>query len=232
MKLEDALDVRQEAEVEHLVGLVEHERFHAGKHEVTLPGKVEKPARGADDDVDARLEGLDLRLVRAAAVDGQYAGTGTGTGRGVREPFARGLYVPGDLDGEFARRHDDERAGLAVAPQLGGAEPLQQRDAECESLARAGPGLADDVMSAERDRQRERLDGERVGDPSRFERVAYWVYDAEITKRQGRWLRRVPFVWRALFSKGVACQGFRLHHEAVKPRVPPALAACRRASTE
>ena len=35
--------------------------------------QVEQPAGGADDDLDALLEGLDLRLVRAAAVDAEHA---------------------------------------------------------------------------------------------------------------------------------------------------------------
>ena len=50
---EHPLDVRQEAEVEHLVGLVEHERADVAEVEVALLGQVEQAARGADDDVDA-----------------------------------------------------------------------------------------------------------------------------------------------------------------------------------
>ena len=65
----DPLDVGQEAEVEHLVGLVEHERADPAEGEVALLGEVEQPAGGADDDVDALAQGGDLRLVGAAAVD-------------------------------------------------------------------------------------------------------------------------------------------------------------------
>jgi len=35
--------------------------------------QVDEPARGADDDVDTVLEGVDLGLVADAAVDGQDA---------------------------------------------------------------------------------------------------------------------------------------------------------------
>src|SRR4051812_33026473 len=58
---EDPLDVGQEAQVEHLVGLVEHEHAHLAEDQVTLLGQVEQPARGADDDLDAGLQGLHLR---------------------------------------------------------------------------------------------------------------------------------------------------------------------------
>ena len=66
---QDALDVGQEAQVEHLVGLVEHQHRQPAELQVTLLGQVEQPARGADDDVDALLQRLDLRLVGRAAVD-------------------------------------------------------------------------------------------------------------------------------------------------------------------
>ena len=39
-ELQDPLHVGQEAEVEHPVRLVEHERVHAGQVEVTLAGQV------------------------------------------------------------------------------------------------------------------------------------------------------------------------------------------------
>ena len=52
---EDALDVGQEAQVEHLVGLVEHQPADLRQHQVALLGEVEQAARGADDQVDAAL---------------------------------------------------------------------------------------------------------------------------------------------------------------------------------
>ena len=104
--LEDPLDVGQEAEVEHLVGLVEHQHRQAAELQVALLGEVEQPAGGADDDVDALLQGLDLRLVGAAAVDGgdgQLAVAGRQVLRGVGE-------VVVDLQAQLAGGHDDERA--------------------------------------------------------------------------------------------------------------------------
>ena len=71
--LDDLLDVGQEAQVEHLVGLVEDERPDVREVELLLARQVEQPARGADDHVDALLQGLDLRLVGPAAVDREDA---------------------------------------------------------------------------------------------------------------------------------------------------------------
>jgi hypothetical protein len=65
--LEYLLHVRQEPEVEHLVGLVQHECAYLRQVEVTLTGQVEEPAGSAHDNVDAG-EGLDLRLIGTAAV--------------------------------------------------------------------------------------------------------------------------------------------------------------------
>ena len=100
----DPLDVGQEAQVEHLVGLVEHEGAHVAEVEVALLGQVDQPARGADDDVDAGAQRLDLRLVGAAAVDGEHADR---RGRGGH------LEVAGDLDAQLAGGDDDERLRLA-----------------------------------------------------------------------------------------------------------------------
>src|SRR5207302_153091 len=97
--VDDLLDVGQEAQVEHLVGLVEDERLDVLEVELLLAREVQQPARGADDDVDALLEGLDLRLVGTAAVDGEDA---------YVTDLARGQQVVGHLRAQLARRDDDE----------------------------------------------------------------------------------------------------------------------------
>ncbi|WP_232835675.1 hypothetical protein [Actinocorallia populi] len=58
-------------------------------------------------------------------------------------------------------------------------DPLQQRDAEGEGLAGARAGLADDVLAAERDGQREGLDGEGRGDALGGEGIGYFGDDPE-----------------------------------------------------
>ena len=54
--------------------------------EVTLLGEVEQPAGRADDDVDALAQRLDLRLVRAAAVDREHARAELRARRVLRSP--------------------------------------------------------------------------------------------------------------------------------------------------
>ena len=142
---QDPLDVGQEAQVEHLVGLVEHERVDPAEGEVALLGEVEQAAGRADDDVDALAQRGDLRLVGAAAVDRDDPDAEVAAGVGQ---------VVGDLDAQLAGGHHDEGlrdvagavGGLAVGRgggALGGRhEPLQQRHAEARGSCpcRCGPG--------------------------------------------------------------------------------------------
>ena len=79
---------------------------------MALLGEVDEAAGGADDDLDAPLEGLDLGLVGTAAVDGQDADAAELSGP---------LEVGGDLDGELARRGDGEGLRLAGVRQVGEA---------------------------------------------------------------------------------------------------------------
>ena len=107
---QDPLDVGQEAEVEHLVGLVEHECLDPPEHQVALLGEVEQAAGRADDDVDALAQRGELGLVGPAAVDGGDADAEVPPGVGD---------VLGDLHAQLARRDDDE--GLRdVARAVGG----------------------------------------------------------------------------------------------------------------
>ena len=98
------LDVREEAQVEHLVGLVQHEDLDVAEVEVALLGQVDEPPGRADDDVDPVAQRLDLRLVRPAAVDLQHADGRAGAGMSD---------VLGDLDAQLAGRDDDQRLRLA-----------------------------------------------------------------------------------------------------------------------
>ena len=159
---EDLLDVRQEAEVEHLVGLVEYEPADVRQVEVSAGGEVDKTTGRTDDDLDATLECLDLRLEGAATVDLDDADTAALGGC---------LEVGGDLDGELTRRHDDHGLWLALGCRDGGVRRFalhgdagEERDAETERLSGAGTGLADDVVARKGHGQRHRLDGEGVDD--------------------------------------------------------------------
>ncbi len=66
-----------------------------------------------------------------------------------------------------------------------GAEALQQRDAEAQRLAGAGARLADEVLAGQGQRQRQLLDGERVLDAVRGERLDDLGDDAQLGERGG-----------------------------------------------
>jgi hypothetical protein len=184
---EQLLDVGQEAKVEHLVGLVEHHDLHVRERQQTLSGEVEKATRGADDDLRAGLELLDLTLVRLAAVDRDDLG---GALRGGE------LEVFGHLNAEFAGRHHDERldAGLRV-----GAELLDERQPESEGLAGAGLGLADDVLPGEAERDGLALNREGLENALLGERVDHVLLDTEIAESQRNYLSVVG----AYFAPGI-----------------------------
>jgi hypothetical protein len=180
--LQDSLDVGQEAQVEHLVGFVEHQHRQAAELQVALLGEVEEPAGRADDDVDAPLQCLDLRLIGTATVNGgdrQLAVTDL-------EVFRRGGEVVVDLQAELAGGHDDQGAGdPGERPRLVGDETVQQRHAEREGLAHAGAGLADEIVAGQRQRQGQLLDGEGVLDATLGQCAHDLVADAELGEGGG-----------------------------------------------
>ena len=98
----------------------------------------------------------DLRLERAAAVDGLHADAALDAGGGQ---------VAGDLDAQLTGGDDDQRLRDAVATLGRRDDALQHRDAEAEGLAGAGAGLTDEVVAGQRQREGQLLDGERAGDP-------------------------------------------------------------------
>ncbi len=185
-QVDDLLDVGQEAQVEHLVGLVEDEGLDVGQVELLLPGEVEQPARGADDHVDALLQRLDLRLVGPAAVD---------RGDAHVAHLAGGQQVVGDLRAQFAGGDDDQRLrrvgevlGLRAARlHVGGdGDPLEERKTEAERLAGAGLGLADDVRAREGHGERHLLDGEGGGDTDGFKGFGCLGKDPELSERRSQ----------------------------------------------
>ncbi len=73
---DDPADRDDEAEVEHVVGLVEHENL--GRREVQLAAAhvIEQAAGRGDQDVEAAREQVDLRACRDAADDDADAEAG------------------------------------------------------------------------------------------------------------------------------------------------------------
>ncbi|ETJ42840.1 hypothetical protein Q604_UNBC03179G0001, partial [human gut metagenome] len=81
---QDLLHVRQEAEVEHLVGLVQHHRGHVVQGQDAPLHEVDEASGRADHDLRAFLQRLDLGLVGAAAVDLDDTYRALGGSRGIR----------------------------------------------------------------------------------------------------------------------------------------------------
>ena len=171
---EDLLDLRLEAHVEHPVGLVEDEDADAVEREHAAVEEILEPAGCRDEDVGA-ARALRLGAERRAAVDRRDA-----------KPLRRGECrdLGGDLKGELARRHEDERRRRVAR-----LRPLDDRNRERERLARARRRLREDVAAFERVSEDERLDLERTGDVLRGERLLDLGTHAERAERLLRQIR-------------------------------------------
>jgi hypothetical protein len=142
---EDFLDVADEAHVEHAVGFVQHQDFHAGQIDGLLVAVVEQAARGGHEDIDALLELGDLR-VDGDATEHDH--------RGQRQVLAVGLHRFFHLGGEFARRGEDQAARLAGLDVVGVGlgQDVQDRQREAGGLAGAGLGGGEQVAAGEHQR--------------------------------------------------------------------------------
>ena len=139
----DAGDDGEEAEVGHVVGLVEHGDFHRVERDELLLHEVFEATRAGHDDVDACFESCDLALLGYAAED-----RGDLEAIGGRERLHRNT----DLSGELASRgkHEAEWASGATlsASQLA-AEARHHRNGERERLARTGLSPAEHVTTVQ-----------------------------------------------------------------------------------
>ncbi len=150
----DPLDVRDEAHVEHPVGLIEDEDLDLAQIDTLLLDVVEQPARRRDEDLDAAADDSQLLLdVDAAKHDG----------RAQVRVLAVGAERFLDLDRELAGRREDQRPD-GVARRRGARigerrEFLQDRQRKARGLAGAGLGAAHDVLAGENDGNRLRLNG-------------------------------------------------------------------------
>ena len=138
---QDLLDVLEEAEVEHLVGLVEHDEAAGVQHQRVTADQVLDASDGADHDVAA---GAQLRLL---AADRRAAEDGDDVDALARPVGAQRLR---DLDAELARRGQHQTLDLV----LGRIDVVDQRQAEGGRLAGARLRLADHVESLQQVRDR------------------------------------------------------------------------------
>ncbi|HMS57696.1 MAG TPA: hypothetical protein PKA49_02490 [Tepidiformaceae bacterium] len=165
--IQDALDLGHEAEVGHLIRLVEHCHLHFGDGEGATFEQVVEAAGSGNDDVDTHMKGADLAVKRNAAVNGVDALIADGRHR--RDG-------PRDLHRELPRRDEDER-GRVAGPALAAAS--EHGDAEGERLARTGARLAADIAAGESIGDGEELDRRRLGDARSREHLHHGGCDAE-----------------------------------------------------
>ena len=144
---ENPLDVVDEAHAQHFVGFVENHGAQVVEVERLALQVVHDATRRADDDVGATGQLLQLDGVALAAVDRQHVEAGQVLGVALQ-----GL---GHLDGQFARRRQDQ--GLRLG-QLD-IDLFHQRQRESGGLAGAGLRHADHVMPVEQDGDALGLDG-------------------------------------------------------------------------
>jgi len=156
--LENLLDRPDEAHVEHLIGLVEHQDLSAGEHDIALVHMVDQPARRSDEHIDAIARGSDLRPMRNTAIHR--------SDRDAHMP-AIGPETLGDLGRQFSCRREDQHArALAQRRTAVRGEPVQDRQSESGGLAGAGLGDAEKVLAGEHI-------GDRLGLDRGRDRIAF-----------------------------------------------------------
>ena len=171
--LQHGLDIVDEAHAQHFVGFVQHQRLEFGQIKRAAIEVINDPARGADNDVNAALQRLQLRVVALAAIDRQHVE--------ARQLVGVALEGLGDLDRELARgrQHQHLRLGFRHV------QPRQQRQGECGGLAGAGLGLSEHVATGHQRRNGRRLDRRRGLVSDLFHCGHHTLGQTEIGKTQG-----------------------------------------------
>ncbi len=154
-RVHDPRHAGKEAEIGHVVGLVEHGDLHRVECDELLPHQVLEPARAGDHDVHAAAQRVDLTVLRDPAEDGGHPQPG--------DP-RKGFDDRGDLRGQLAGRgqHQSTRAARGAGGAAGQARG--ERDGERQRLATARAAAAEHVTAGQRVGQRVDLDRERAGD--------------------------------------------------------------------
>jgi len=137
--LADALDVGNEAHVEHTIGLVDHQNLDAVQKQLAALEMVEQPAGGRDHHIGAAIELAVLIVIGHAADQKRH---------GQLMALAEDLEMLGDLGGKLAGGFQDQRARHArsCAPTL---QPRQHREHERGGLAGSGLGDAEHVAASD-----------------------------------------------------------------------------------
>jgi hypothetical protein len=156
--LEDLLDVRFEAQIDHPVGLVHHDVGALVEDQVAVLQHVDQTTRSCDDDLAAHPQPETLLFSAETSDDDHGADP-------QRLSELDGFLF--DLLREFTSGGQDDGVGTLIGVFRAldlrqGLDPGQQGDEEREGLAGAGLGDADDVPILHSYRNGLPLDGRRV----------------------------------------------------------------------
>src|SRR5690606_36612312 len=200
---------REEAEVAHVVGLVQDADLDVLQGALALADQVVEPAGGGDDEVDAAAQRVDLLAHGHAADDDLHA---------QAEAAAEGFEGVVHLEGELAGGDEDHRAGTAGSgPDAGDAGHGGQ--AEGEGLAGAGLAAAEHVGARQHVGDGRALDGERgvdalprqavhqrLGQAQQLERgrALLWGRLGQGSVKYGHEIRAFQSKWHVTSAKGRA----------------------------
>ena len=145
---ENLLDVGQEAEVEHLVCLIENDFFDLCQGKQTLVGEVKKTTGGSDHNLGACLELLYLAFVGLSTVDRNNLGFTVGGGQ---------FHVFSNLNTQFTGGNNNKHLHTGAGV---GSEALNDGQTETEGLTGTGLGLANDVLTTQSEGDGLLLNGE------------------------------------------------------------------------
>jgi hypothetical protein len=152
---------------------VEHQRLEFGQVQRAAVEMVDHPPRGADDDMHATLERLQLRVVALAAVDRQHVE--------ALDLVGVALEGLGDLDGQLAGRRQHQYLRLA----RGQVEARQQGQRERGGLAGTGLRLPEHVATGQQRRDGGGLDRRRGFVADLGHRCHHGLGKAQIGEAQG-----------------------------------------------
>ena len=171
--LADALDIGNEAHVEHAVGFVDDKQFDAGEQQAAALGMVEQPARCCDQHIDAARQFGVLVAERDPADQKRHV-----------EFLAGAVFVELflDLGGEFSRRFQDQGAGHS-GPGAALFQHGEHGQDEGSGLAGAGLGDAENVPAGQNMGNRLFLNGGRGGVTGGRDGGEHLVGQAEMGKR-------------------------------------------------
>ena len=168
--LHDALDIGDEAHIQHAVGFIDHQQLAIRHQDAAAIKQIEQAAGGGDQHVHAFFQHVAL-VIHALAADQQ---------RVVQvEILAVFHELLGHLEGQFARRLQDQAARHArLGPAAG--EDVHHRQGEAGGLAGAGLGAAHHVPAHQHDGDRLFLNRRRVDVAAFRDRLQKFVGEAKI----------------------------------------------------